>query len=286
MLTNSMPQTSTSLPSIGLKSDLVKHTLLAGRISTRAFLAWANSIALAFLIVGSVGLYEPPFVMSLSLSEGNTELDADDETMGGAVEMQLEAASEQVESPEVTENVVTPVEPEPVVEEQPEPEIEPVEPIEPLIPLTAEAVFPVEAPEPVIKPIKALEKPIKREPRPERKKSSPAPSVASTGVRSATVGEAGGASGTGTGLRTGGKGAKGKFPAPPYPAFARSKNAQGSVSLAITVDPTGTVTNVRVLSTSGFSDLDQYACSWVQRRWRWPADQARVYRQPVVFRLR
>jgi protein TonB len=77
-----------------------------------------------------------------------------------------------------------------------------------------------------------------------------------------------------------------RLPAPPYPSFARSRGLQGTTFLSITVSPSGSVAKVEVAGSSGYSELDRYAAGWVQKRWRWPAGDQRIFRQPVVFRLR
>lgn len=77
-----------------------------------------------------------------------------------------------------------------------------------------------------------------------------------------------------------------RLPAPPYPSFARSRGLQGTTFLSITVSPSGSVAKVEVVGSSGYSELDRYAADWVQKRWRWPAGDQRIFRQPVVFRLR
>jgi protein TonB len=77
-----------------------------------------------------------------------------------------------------------------------------------------------------------------------------------------------------------------RLPAPPYPSFARSRGLQGTTFLNITVSPSGSVAKVEVAGSSGYSELDRYAAGWVQKRWRWPAGEQRIFRQPVVFRLR
>lgn len=87
-------------------------------------------------------------------------------------------------------------------------------------------------------------------------------------------------------MRTGGTGSIGKRPAPPYPSWARAKGISGSPKFVIACDATGTITSIRVLSTSGNSELDNYALSWIQRRWRFPAGAATTYTVPFIFQLR
>jgi periplasmic protein TonB len=61
---------------------------------------------------------------------------------------------------------------------------------------------------------------------------------------------------------------------PPYPAGARNLSQQGTVTLALSIDATGAVTNAQVKNSSGYSDLDQTAVDWVIAHWRYkPAIQ-------------
>jgi TonB family protein len=48
----------------------------------------------------------------------------------------------------------------------------------------------------------------------------------------------------------------------------------------------GAVTAVRIVSSSGFPSLDQYAVSHVQRRWKWSAGTTRTFTQPFRFVLK
>jgi len=260
----------------GLRSELVRHTLRSGGFSARVWLAWGNAI---LLIVGGVGLWSPTYQISLWLSEGNTPKDAADQAMGGAVQMQVETAEPEPPQPKPVEQPPTPVPPEPmpVVDNTPEPQ-------EAVLPLTENAIFPIPTAPPLVNPL-----PLKEEPHKPRPKLAAHPAAAagtSTPTTTAATPNPGGSSGAAQGMQTGGAGAKGHFPAPPYPASARRRGAQGSVSVAISVDATGTVTSVRILSTSGFADLDTYVCDWIQSRWHWPAGEPNVYRQPVLFKLR
>jgi periplasmic protein TonB len=64
---------------------------------------------------------------------------------------------------------------------------------------------------------------------------------------------------------------------PPYPADARNLSQQGTVTLALTIDATGAVTNAQVKASSGYPDLDQTAVNWVIAHWRYkPAIQSGV----------
>lgn len=56
---------------------------------------------------------------------------------------------------------------------------------------------------------------------------------------------------------------------PPYPPDARNLSQQGTVTLALSIDTTGAVTNAQVRTSSGYPELDQTAVSWVIAHWRY-----------------
>ena len=58
---------------------------------------------------------------------------------------------------------------------------------------------------------------------------------------------------------------------PPYPADARNLGHQGTVTLALSIDATGAVTDAQVRVSSGYPELDQTAVSWVIAHWRYKA---------------
>lgn len=80
-------------------------------------------------------------------------------------------------------------------------------------------------------------------------------------------------------------------PAPAYPRVSRRRGEQGTVILAILILADGSVDEVRIKSSSGYSRLDQSAIQAV-KQWRYePArrgDRAIDfwYEQPIVFSLR
>jgi len=79
-------------------------------------------------------------------------------------------------------------------------------------------------------------------------------------------------------------------PKPTYPAFSRRLGEQGRVQLLVYILPNGTVGEIKVKQSSGFSRLDQAALETV-RRWRYvPARRGNDpipywYVQPVTFSL-
>jgi protein TonB len=155
--------------------------------------------------------------------------------------------------------------------------------------LTTEDLFIVPAAAPIETLLKP-ETPRRPEPTPApapRPRTSPATTTSRSptafGSSTATGSTTGGSGGTGTQSRGS---SKGFFPAPPYPAAARSRGLQGTVYLSITFGADGRVTGASVSRSSGYSDLDRAASDWVRRNWRAPAGQTGTYRQPVQFRLR
>jgi len=79
----------------------------------------------------------------------------------------------------------------------------------------------------------------------------------------------------------------GSYPKPDYPALARrpENQYQGTVTLEIHVDPSGAVTLVKPLRSSGYSILDEAAVKTVKNRWQFPPGQARVLVGPITFQL-
>ncbi len=237
-------------------------------------LSWVVGISASFLTVGIIGMFaaDVPPIHLLSL-----EAEAADEQVmietSMAELLTLEATEEQ---PPETEPLL-PVEMPDAVENPPEnfdlPEIAEAMTVEdvfavPTAPKIEDALRPVD---PVVKP-----KPAPTPPRPR----TPSVARSSGGPPSATPqsGSAGGTGATGTG--------RGKFPSPPYPSFARGSGMQGTVRLSISVGASGAVESVTVMGSTGFSNLDEYAASWVRRNWRWPGGSAKRYSLPLTFKLR
>lgn len=246
-----------------------RHSTLEALIA----LSWVVGITGSCLAVGIVGMFAsdlPPInLKTLADLENAAEAPMIETSMA---ELQtLEATNE----PPAESEPVLPVEIPETVETPPEnldlPEVAEAMTLEdvfaiPTAPKIEDALRPVD---PVVKP-----KPAPVPPRPRTP-------VASSGTRSSTP-QAGTAGGTGAS----GSGGKGKFPAPPYPGFARGAGMQGTVRLSISVGPSGAVEGVTVIGSTGFSALDSYAASWVRRNWRWPGGAASRYTLPLTFRLR
>jgi len=80
-----------------------------------------------------------------------------------------------------------------------------------------------------------------------------------------------------------------------YPRLAQRKNIQGTVILGFAINPQGTLTNIRIVKSSGFAVLDMAAEDALQklRQLDWDQDSDRRYLQrdnsniklPVIYRL-
>ncbi len=246
-------------------------------------LSWMLAIALACLGIGGLGLTRPvhrPFQL-LSMTPAPVGEEKFDLSM---VEMSAPTAEDSSETPveEIALDMVLPqleTLPELVPETQEDlPEVAEV--------LTADDLFTVPAAPPVddmLKP-ETPRRPAPTPAPPARPRTTPTTAARSPATGSTATGTAtGGTGGTGTSARGS---SKGYFPAPPYPAAARSRGIQGTVYLSITFGANGRVTAASVSRSSGYSDLDRVAGDWVRRNWRAPAGQIGTFRQPVQFRLR
>ncbi len=237
-------------------------------------LSWIVGITGSFLTVGVIGMFAddlPPIhLKTLEDLENATELPMVETSM--AELMSMEASADQ---PAETEPVL-PVEIPEAIETPPEnldlPEIAEA--------MTMEDIFAVPTAPKIEDALRPID-PVKQQTPTVPTRPRSAPVASSGGTRSNTT-QAGTAGGSGTA----GSGGKGKFPQPSYPDFARSSGMQGTVRLSISVGPSGAVDGVSVISSTGFSALDEYAASHVRRNWRWPAGAAHRYTLPLTFRLR
>lgn len=230
--------------------------------------AWVVAVGGVFVMVGVVGLMRP--ISGVGWVEpaaaGPVEVLAEAEEAAGGVMVEI------AERPLMEEERVTLVEPaavEPVASSV-VPEVREVLDGPLLVEvLDADQLLAV----PPAAAVEAMVEPLVRG-RAEPKVNPAAPRRAATGL--AATGVAGRPRGVGVA----------RLPAPPYPLFARTRGWQGTTFLSITVSPSGSVAKVEVEGSSGYSELDRYAADWVQKRWRWPTGDQRIFRQPVVFRLR
>jgi protein TonB len=56
---------------------------------------------------------------------------------------------------------------------------------------------------------------------------------------------------------------------PPYPALSQRMGEQGTTLMKVTIDATGKVTDVVIVTSSGSSRLDTAAAEYVKTNWRW-----------------
>ena len=88
-----------------------------------------------------------------------------------------------------------------------------------------------------------------------------------------------------TAISTTGNG--GERPAPPYPKIAQEEGEQGSVTLSITVDDAGNISQVELKESSGSALLDRTALDYVRKHWIIPPiNGARFYESTITFQLR
>lgn len=87
-----------------------------------------------------------------------------------------------------------------------------------------------------------------------------------------------------TAISTTGNG--GERPAPPYPKIAVEQGQQGSVTLLITVDDAGKITQVEIKESSGSPLLDRTALEWVKKHWIIPPiNGSRLYEFTTIYQL-
>jgi protein TonB len=88
-----------------------------------------------------------------------------------------------------------------------------------------------------------------------------------------------------TAITTTGNG--GERPAPPYPKIAVEQGEQGSVTMSITVDDAGNISQVELKESSGSALLDRTALEYVKKHWIIPpTGGSRHYQSTITFQLR
>jgi TonB family protein len=80
----------------------------------------------------------------------------------------------------------------------------------------------------------------------------------------------------------------GGHPAPEYPGLAQRMGYQGTVTLQITVDPSGVLTDVQLKKSSGYKILDDAALDHTRKHLhlRNAPGEVRIHTLDIVFRLR
>jgi len=77
----------------------------------------------------------------------------------------------------------------------------------------------------------------------------------------------------------------GRYPPPNYPLAALRNHYEGTVDIELRVDPSGTVTSVKLMRSSGYPVLDEAALQVVKTRWRFPPGEARYLTWSCSFEL-
>lgn len=77
----------------------------------------------------------------------------------------------------------------------------------------------------------------------------------------------------------------GRQPWPDYPAAALRRREEGTVTMRLSVDPSGAVREVRVTGSSGWRSLDEAAADTIRRRWSFPPGEPRDYLVDIRFQI-
>jgi TonB family protein len=81
-------------------------------------------------------------------------------------------------------------------------------------------------------------------------------------------------------------GDNGDRPQPPYPAIALSEAEQGSVGVTMTVDDSGTVTQIDLKESSGYPILDRSTLEFIKRHWHiQPLAGSHVFETTITFKI-
>jgi len=275
-----LAQLSSHSPAVASVGALRVRRLAAAAGNPSQMACWVLAIAVSVIGVSSYGLIQPiqethVFQVEAAAPE-SVELEA--LTMmelsapeGTQQELEtLDEPAEAIQTDLLLEQLLDPVE----RESPPELALEAVP-----VALTEEDVFKVPAADDLLE-LEQL-----KQPAPPKPLARAAPRTVARPPASprASGGQPGGST---AGASTAGRSVtKGYFPAPPYPASARSRRLEGTVQLRVTFGPDGRVTSAVVTRSSGYSELDRSASDWVQRRWRGPGGQPGTAQQVIRFKL-
>jgi periplasmic protein TonB len=81
-------------------------------------------------------------------------------------------------------------------------------------------------------------------------------------------------------------GSGGERPQPPYPKIALDQGQQGAVTLRMTVDDAGLITDIAIAQSSGFPVLDRSALDFVRHHWIVPPGKGtRIYEATINYKL-
>lgn len=235
-----------------LSSDLAQACLPARiRDSGHWRLAWVNSICLLFLVVGLAGL-KPPGLVQRSFSPVEESVTVNFTPPPEAPKLEPQVLS-QIPAGSAEASERTP-QPQVVgVVAAAEPSLVAFEvPVEGAVTVASPAQWTPPPPQPTA--------PVSTTPQPTRFDPGAA-AAGSAGVDG------------------------GRYPPPTYPPYALRNHYEGTVTITLTVAPSGAVTSAKVLKTSGFTVLDEAALDAVRNQWRFPPGTARSYYWPCEFRL-
>jgi len=230
-----------------LQSELYRSCLPQVAEDSGRRLIWMNTVCALFLAGGVLGIAHPPGLV-----------------------LQKFTADEALQPVEIREFKPEPQQQVVSEDETPPDEPAPAEPVSvPAVvvaPADANVAFAVEVKGPVIiskDPNFAVPPP-----RETRRNAPPAP----TGPRRFESGKGAG---------------EGRFtPEPPYPREAQVRRETGSGEFLVTIDATGGITELKLLSSSGSSTLDNSFRQHVRRLWRFRPEDAGDWIIPFEYRLR
>lgn len=87
-------------------------------------------------------------------------------------------------------------------------------------------------------------------------------------------------------LRVNSTGGNGDRPQPPYPAMALAEAEQGSVSVAMTVDDAGAITQISLKESSGYPILDRSTLEFIKRHWHiLPVNGSHAFESTITFKI-
>ncbi len=70
---------------------------------------------------------------------------------------------------------------------------------------------------------------------------------------------------------------------PPYPALARKRGYQGTVTLKLTIGEDERITAVEIVDSSGYTIIDNPTAQYIKKKWRLPPNM--VMQIPIKFEL-
>lgn len=250
------------------------HTLNIGTLATWLSLAGFGAVGV------TVQPWEPP-APPATAETVETEIRQEDFLLGSEPAPQGEAGQEPaLEEPAPSPENLLPAPPElpSLAESQPLPDIPAIPSPEP------ETAKP--ASKPAATPRETPATPESRTASRPRQAPSTARSSSSPGRNTGTPGGSPGAQGgQGGGLSNAARLAKGRMPAPSYPAAARRAGQTGTVIVDFTVDASGTVIAANASRPSPWPLLNNEAVRTV-RRWKFPPGGIMKLQRPIVFQLR